>query len=317
MSVFSSRRKATRLLVAGSLLAGMALVGVSGSASADILPIDNCNTKVPTGSVPRVPGIYDPADTCIKRMERTLVFVGQAILNNGVNFAGVGDPNITNSAGRKGGGNFDFDGICVMVDWQNGTGHSAPSASAPVPCVFGTTGGHYHGPTANGNFVGQTLGGRTGNNLDPRVPVLPDANSASGLNWNPGDQASCFNSSGGGTSAFTSKGAFGSETWTSSYTWTNSLNNFVGTISNGSLTGKFNAKIRTDADPAADRVKLGDRTSNFTYNLDVDRTDAGCLDKTINEKVPAYGAGAKSRLGLQALLVAGTATWDIQAPGLG
>lgn len=291
------------------------MVGGGGSASADPIRDNGCANKVPTGSVPAIPGLYSPADTCVKTLQRTLVFVGQAILNNGVNFAGVGDPSLVNSAGKAGGGNYDFDGICVMVDWQEGTGTTAPSAAAPIPCVFGTTGGHYEGPTSTGNFVGQTLEGKTGNNLNPAIPTTPNANV---FGWDPNNQASCFNSSGGGTSAFTSKGAFGQETWTSTYTWTNSLNNFVGTINKGTTSGKFNAKIRTDADPAADKNKLGDRTSNFTYAIDVDRTDAGCLDKTIRQHVPAYGGSlSASRVGLQALTVTGTATWDIVAPGLG
>lgn len=289
------------------------MVGGGGSASADIVPADpNCSRALPTGSpIPAIPGVLNPQPTCVKSLQRTLVFVGQAILNNGVNFAGTGS--------GAAGGTFDFDGICVMVDWQNGTGTSAPVIGGLTPCVFGSTGGYYTKPGDKGNFVGQTLEGKTGNNLNPAIPTTPNANV---FDWNPDDQASCFNSSGGGTSVFTSRGALGSETWTSTYTWNNSLNNFVGGIFKGTGTvpanaPRFNAKIRTDADPAADVVKIGDRTSSFTYAIPVDRTDAGCLDKTLHQLNPAYDNVSPSRIGLQALVVSGNATWDIVAPGLG
>lgn len=302
-----------RLGVSAALLAGVAMVGTGGSASADPVRDNACANKAPTGSVPAIPGVYAPADTCINHLQRTLVFVGQSILTNGVNFGGMGDPSFVNSAGKAGGGNFGFDGICVMVDWQSGTGSSAPSANAPIPCEFNTSNGHFEGPTATGNFVGQTLEGKTGTNVNPAIPNTPNANV---FGWDPNNQASCFNSSGGGVSAFTSKGAFGTETWTSTFTWTNSLNNFVGNITNGTMSGKFNAKIRTDADPAADKNKLGTRP-DYTYAFDVDRTDAGCLDKTLHGLNSSYDNVAPSLLGLRALLTVGTATWDIVAPGLG
>lgn len=264
----------------------------------------------PTGSVPAVP-LYAPADTCVRNLHRTLVFVGQSILTDGVNFAGTGSGASSFT--------YDFDGDCVMVDWTTGTQTSAPSVSRAVPCVFGTTGGEVHQPQPGKNFVGQVLSGTEGHKDVPAVPVLPNANGAGPypLNWDSDTQPSCFNSSGSGTSTFQSYNALGNlESSTSVYSWENGLNNFTGKVTTAGVDYPFNAKIETAAEVAADKVKLGDRTSGFAYAIDVDRTDAGCLDKNLHAINPAYDPVSPSRIGLQAILVVGSATWNIQAPGI-
>ena len=315
------RGRLVRVVAAASLITGIAVVSQGPPASAGV-GVPAC---APTGAVPDINGVYSPANTCVNNLQRTLVFVGESIISDGVNFAGTGS--------NVGAGGYGFWGVCVLVDWAPEDGTNNHTSVNTTPCSFNTTGGTYSAP-GNEQFVGSTLSGTEGHNLSCNAspscpfPVLPDANGASTLNWDPSSQPSCINSSGGGTSSFTAKNAIGNtETWTSNYTWSGSLNNFVGSIGNGAGTYAFNAKIETAAYPVGDRVPLGFGSNTaplFDYGnwgtSQLDRTDAGCLDKTIVQKVPALGPGGQSvssLIGLRDILVAGTATWDISAPGVG
>jgi hypothetical protein len=304
-----SRARGLRALAAGVILAGCSLVAGVSSAHASI---GGFCQPTPDGSP-----IIGPSDGCTE-MHRTLVFVGQSSIDNGVNFAGTGQDGSDPGGGTGGGGHFDFTGGgsnlggCVMVDWDGNT-VSGPGLVVS-DCHFNTTNGFYFGPATADPVVRNLVG--TCSALYPVLGFDPDGNGTGALspgcpvngavgtvNHNPAaSQANCFNSSGRGTSSFISQGLpGGTETWTSSYTWSNALTNLRGSISNGSLTMPFDAKIRADADPAG-ALGRGDL---------LDANAAGCLQKTAKQ---LQGQATNGNDGLNSILVVGTATWRLDIP---
>jgi hypothetical protein len=281
-------RKLLRLGIATLIAIPAIAVWASTSSAAPIEvidcdnpPVNNPGVSIPP-AVPVIGGapVLGAQDPCAE-LVRTLVFVGSANISNGVNFAGTG----TGAAG----GSFTFDGDCVMVTWEVPPG---PDVSAPVDplvttCGFNTTSGTYGAPT-NPNPI-----------INPVGAAIEGASPGyTGLDWAPSTQASCLNSNGSGTSSFTSDGALTpAETWTASYTWTNSLNNLRGSITKGTASYGFDAKIEGHADPrAADPL---------------DKTDAGCLQKTLNALT---GSASGASTGLNTILIVGTSTWRSVVP---
>jgi hypothetical protein len=293
------------------LLAASGIFGVATSASASVTVI-TCDPNGGPGTVagqtlPQNPGVsvpvlgkvVGPENPCAN-LNQTLVFVGTADISNGVNFIGT-------SSGAAG-GNFNFTGECVLVNWSSPARsavltHGAPVVSGVTSCTFvpGATTGTYTAPGAGRNPILGPVGDAIGAN----VPVAGPA-----LAIDPAAQASCFNSSGSGSSVFTANGV---DTYSSTYSWDGSLNNLRGSISDPSGTSHvFDAKIETAADPAALAGGLYPKTPQAGAYDAFDATDAGCLQKTA-----ALGVNDPSgRTGLNDILIVGTATWDSRTPSL-
>jgi hypothetical protein len=281
------------------------------SASAADVDVINCNTQQLGGTGPAVHNPLAPnglvlpvlgkvvggEDPCAD-LNQTLVFVGTADISNGVNFIGT-------SSGAAG-GSFNFTGDCVMVDWASpastaaGVKHLLPVTDCSF--VPGATSGSYTAPGAGRN----PILGPVGDALGGPVPAL-------GID--PAGQASCFNSSGSGSSVFTTHGLDGSVgSYPSSYSWSGSLNNLRGNINDPAGNSHvFDAKIETGADPAALAGGLYPKAPLTGHAYDAfDATDAGCLQKTAN-----LGANdATGVTGLNDILIVGTATWDSRTPSL-
>jgi len=284
------------------------MFGHSASADVDVI---NCNTQQLLGTGPAVHNPLAPnglvlpvlgkvvggEDPCAD-LNQTLVFVGTADISNGVNFIGT-------SSGAAG-GNFNFTGDCVMVNWSSPLGSAIPSKRLlPIDCTFvpGATTGTYTAPGAGRNPILGPVG--------DALSAAPVAGPA--LAIDPATQASCFNSSGSGSSVFTPHGIDGSTgNYTSTYSWSGSLDNLRGTIVDpATVSHTFDAKIQTAADPAALAGGLYPK-SQFTAYDAFDATDAGCLQKTA-----ALGVNDPTgKTGLNDILIVGTATWDSRTPSL-
>jgi len=286
-------RRGFRLFVAAVLAGGLSTVASLVPTAAHAVGT-GCG---PSDGVPPVgPGVgslYEPAQTCVDA-HQSLIFVGESFLTDAVNFAGTGT--------GAGGFTYEYVGYCVLVNWDDATqSTSIISGQGTTGCDFQTTNGHVESP--NNSFVGDAPTNGLGLYT---APLFWGPSSANG-----GNQPGCLNSNGGGISTFTTKDAAGNATsYSSNYTWTNTLNNFTGSISTPSGLKVFNAKIQTAADPAADFTRP-DKAK--VYQTPLDRTDAGCLDKNINMSSGLLTAGPT--LGLSNILVVGTATWDMSAPG--
>jgi hypothetical protein len=274
-----------------------------------LAPLGQPNGLIVPGAVPAVGGtqVLGPQDPCAE-LYRTLVFVGTASISNGVNFGGTG-------AGTAG-GTFGFDGICVMVSYEDPTDSSIPTGDPTVSdCQFGTTDGEYHNPSQQTPIIKQAFADGP-NGGEPAPNGNPVGNL---LHWDPLSQASCFDSSGSGTSVFTSTSPLGAvETWTSSgYMWENGLSNLRGTIDDGpgGAPGPFafDAKIEGHADPRG-----------TTVAEPLDGTDAGCLQKNLKYLGGTWETtagplgvlfpGPNARVGLNEILIVGTASWDTRVP---
>lgn len=227
-------RKFLRLGVAALLAAsGLMAVTTASSASIPVIPCPgpdvNPGVTVPPTVPPPLGGkeLVGPEDPCAD-LVRTLVFVGVANITNGVNFAGTGN-------GTAAGGTFTFTGNlpdnpvgCAMVNWEDPDNSSAPADQPTITdCFFSLTNGTYTGPTQPNpivNPIGRCI--EFGAQLE--CAASPGTPGYTGLDWAPGSQASCFNSSGSGSSSFTSVGVDGTmEIWASNgpFTWENSLDN--------------------------------------------------------------------------------------------
>lgn len=311
-------RKALRLGAALTLAAsGLIVTAVSSNATPiEVIdcgtpPVNNPGVTVPPNTAaPNGIKVVGDQDPCAELVQ-TLVFVGTAGINNGVNLAGTGtgsgafgpaatatpdtptDANgvPTSAPHADTGGTFNYIGQCVMVNWDSPADSSAPVNALVTDCTFNTTNGEYHDP-AQANPVANPIGA----GLEGGGPGYQ------GLDWAPQNQASCISSSGSGTSSFSSIAPVGAldptaQVFSSTYRWNNSLSNLRGTISGPSGTFGFDAKIQTQADPSAGPPE--------------DRTAVGCLAKTVNALT---SAGNVSTTGLNSVLVVGTATWNSTIP---
>jgi hypothetical protein len=316
-----------KLLTLGAVLAIVPSMFFARAAVANDAAINaiDCDTQQVAGAGPEVHNPFGPGgltvpplgqlvggeDPCAE-LYRTLVFVGTAVITNGVNFAGTGN--------GGSGGTYDFigvgaegPGLCVMVSWSN------PADSSGVPtvadCTFQVTNGTYTDPDQPNPVIHGAFGDPADGGLNPVLgPVLK---------WDPSTQASCFNSSGEGIATFTSNGLSGArEVWSSDYHWTNSLDNLRGDLSgtrgpgagtpiadkDGSTAFEFDAKVQTGADTlAAARANAAGNPNANVHDL----TAAGCLEKNVNNLT----AGTNNAgTGLNYILVVGTATWKLTAP---
>jgi len=292
--------------------AGLMMGHAASAADVDVINCSNQqllgtgpavhNPLAPNGLVLPVLGkVVGGEDPCAD-LNQTLVFVGTADISNGVNFIGT-------SSGAAG-GSFNFNGECVMVNWSSPAGsavltHDLPVVSSITSCKFvpGATTGTYTAPGSGRN----PILGAVGDGLAGAPAVGP------ALAIDPSTQASCFNSSGLGSSVFIPHGVDGSTgNYTSSYSWSGSLDNLRGDIRDpGGFDHQFDAKIQTGADPAALAGGLYPKSQFTTYDA-FDATDAGCLQKTA-----ALGANdATGATGLNDILIVGTATWDSRTPSL-
>lgn len=304
-------RKLIRLGAAVALAASGLVLATGPSEAAPVNVID-CDTSdgdggaVP-GGPPSNPGVTVPPtvpelggekivgdeDPCAEFL-RTLVFVGSAGITNGVNFNGTGD--------GTPGGDFLFEGQCVMVNWEDpAAGSSAPVDPLVTDCGFSPVPGEYHDPT-NPNPI-----------INPVFGAIADGSSENALRWAPGDQASCLNSSGTGAASFVSNSpvqAVGGQTevWASDFGWEDDLDNLRGDVwlddgngvqDPGETAYDFDAKIHTNADP---RAVLLDP---------LDATAAGCLQKPIQN---LQNQPTDATTGLNTILVAGTASWRAVVP---
>lgn len=314
--------KLIRVMVAATLGAtGLIGVTMPGSdADQEIIACDATAPTVPEISVPDNPGIGEqpvagPGRVCAE-LARTLVFIGHADIDNGVNAAGVGGSTSvgdlacafesdgtprtggpTNYYGQStgtcnendNGGNFLFGGDCLMVNWD------APDQSGAVfvnGCTFAPTTGFYTRP----NFHGEQGGAQGFQQLENGTP------GETGLGFEPPFQASCTGSDGKGIATFLANS--GTDVWSSSFQWDNSLDNLRGTIWPDADPGNsyvFDAKVQTQADPRGVNVT--------TEPLDV--SAAGCLEKTARTNA---GLPLNNRVGLNSVLVVGTATWRAETP---
>ena len=364
-------RKLTRLLAASALAASGIVAVTAGPSLADQDVIDCTsngndsgaivgdpvhNDEVTVTSVPVV-GIVGvgEGDTCAE-LVRTLVFIGHADIDNGVNAAGVGgvsslvggnkfcawnedgtdvtpidkdgdgtvevtegngvlqddeneyDQGVASCNEGNNGGNFDFGGDCVLVNWD------APELSGITGvngCLFLPTVGFYTRP----NFHGTKGGGGGGlfgciengvGGADAHAQCQGSGTPGeTGLNFEPSSQASCTASDGKGTATFSADG--GNDKWSSKYTWNDALNNLRGTIWEGQAADEststnylFDAKIETQADP---------RFVSVTAEP-LDTTAAGCLEKTAALLNPV--GDPDPRTGLNDVLVVGTASWRVE-----
>ena len=347
-------RKLTRLLAASALAASgiMAVTASPSLAEQDVIdcPSNGNDPGAPVGDpvhnppviVEDVPVLGDvgvgEGDACAE-LVRTLVFVGHADIDNGVNAAGVGGtvsiqggdkPCVWNEDGSlatgpcdegNNGGNFKFKGDCILVNWDDATASGV--TGTPADCDFAPTTGFYTRPNfhgtqggGGGGLFGCIENGAGGTDAHAQCPSgwggTPsgmgglDENGNTGLNFEPSGQASCTASDGVGTSTFIS-GLGQSDKWSSSYTWNNALNNLRGTIWAGLPTDQgsstnyiFDAKIETQADPR--EVNVGEEPT--------DTTAAGCLEKTVATLNPVDSSGP--RTGLNDILVVGTASWRVE-----
>jgi len=279
--------------------------GVASSASANDDAV-NCYTQRVAGGGPAVHnplapnGVVLPVvgqvvggeDPCAD-LHQTVVFIGTADLSDGLNFIGT-------SSGAAG-GSFNFNGVCVLVNWDDPTGSTVPgNCNFPPGAATGT----YGAPGAAGRNpilgpVGDALAG---------VPIAGPA-----LAIDPSTQASCFNSSGSGNFFFWANGFDGmGGYYTASYNWNGNLDNLRGNISDpAGFNHDFDAKVVTGADPAAIDGGLFSKQQFTAYNA-FDATDAGCLQKTANLGANDYSGAT----GLNDLLLVGTATWDARTPSV-
>jgi hypothetical protein len=320
-------RKLLRLGVA-AMLAATGLIVTAGTSSAEPVVVQDCDDKIHTDRV-NIPGqevddlseqdipltgdgVLAEEDSCAELL-RTIVFVGTASITNGVNFAGNGthqDDTLGTRTHDNGtpldtsddypiyGNDYVYEGTCVLVDWENVDVQA-------TGCGFseGTTFGTYGGPTTGANGLFNPIGA----GLEPESPGY------TGLDWAPNDQASCTNSSGEGVSDFIASGT--GETWSSEYTWNESLSNLRGSIWNAADPGTvypFDAKIEAQADP---RGALADENANA-----FDFSAVGCLEKTLvnlpNGQTGSQDTNSDEFTGLNSILIVGTATWHSVVPEL-
>jgi hypothetical protein len=245
---------------------------------------------------------------------RTLMFVADMSLSNGLNFAGSYNAVDTSGGTAAVTGTYDFPfsggpNICVLVDWQNG------AAAATVPIVSSctvsqSTAGSYGGPGADGqtaiikrHFADAANGG------EPQPRGNPIGNR---LHWDPANQPSCFDSDGRGYQRFVAYTAGGGvQVWDSSdsagntpvyLSWDNGLDHLRGHVTqDGERAYEFDAKLEVHAAPNAQY--LDSRADIW------DNTDSGCMQKT-----EGYSNLDLRLIGLNDLDIAGTATWQARTP---
>jgi hypothetical protein len=299
-------RKSFALGITIAIVAAGVMTGRSASAS-DIDVIDCHNQAVlgtgpavhnpfaPNGlQLPALGTVVGPEDPCAD-LNQTLVFMGTADLSNGLNFTGT-------STGAAG-GVFTFYGDCAMVNWSSPTGlsgltHFLPVVNQVTSCTFvnGSPGdtGTYSSPGSGRNAIVGPLGDAVG--------------------VDPAGQASCLNSSGSGRSIFTPRGVDGSVgSYVANYSWSGSLDNLQGNITDPAGNDHvFDAKVEAHADPAAVEGGLYPRRplAGSGYSAS-DSTDAGCLQKTADLDPGMHWPGT---IGLNDILIVGTATWDSRVP---
>jgi hypothetical protein len=340
------------ILIAASGLA----VASTSSAQVGVPPLNDCENTVGEGdlipedtTIAGVPGavvanagklgVVTPSDIPVTELAnrrvtgdqgvcanlyRTLVFIGVAGITNGVNFAGsysAGDlPTPGTAAVTE--GTYDFPlaaspSICVMVDWEN-VDASVSGLSPVTDCAFNQNqSGVYGGPQAGGQTpVIQQLFADTANG-----GLTEDLGDT--LAWDPANQPSCFDSDGSGEQSFTADGvrSAGPETWRSSdangnvpgnFSWDNGLSNLRGSITDTpgeqDRTFPFDAKIEAHAAPNG--ALIGGNA--------FDATDAGCLQKNLVKLGgSALQLGAPiEQTGLNYILIAGTASWEVTVPSV-
>ncbi|MBI2169293.1 MAG: hypothetical protein HYU28_07300 [Actinobacteria bacterium] len=349
-------RRLLRLLVAGSLAATglIAIAAPPSLADKDVIdcPSNGNDPGAPIGDpvhndpviVEDVPVLGDvgvgEGDTCAE-LVRTLVFVGHADIDNGVNAAGVGGTvsisggnqrcafdeagnamndgsGILNEYGQttglcdegNNGGNFNFGGECILVNWDN---PELSGITGVNGCAFNPTTGFYTRPNfhgtkggGGGGLFGCIENGGGGQDAHAQCPTSwPGTPGDTGLNLEPSNQASCTASDGRGTSTFTADG--GNDRWSSKYTWNDGLSN---------LRGKIWAGLPADEGTATNYIfdakiqtQADPRSVNVTAEP-LDTTAAGCLEKTAAILNPLADPGPST--GLNDVLVVGTASWRVE-----
>ncbi len=293
-------RKLIRLGAAVALAAsGLVVAALPSEADpieiidCDNPPVNNPGQDVPD-EVPELGGqkLIGDEDPCAEVL-RTIVFVGSAGISNGVNFNGTGD--------GTPGGDFLFEGECVMVNWENPQGSSAAAHPLVTDCGFAPVLGEYHDPTNPNPIINPVFGG------------VADGSGEDAFRWAPNDQASCLNSSGTGAASFVSAGPVQlvggtTEVWSSDFAWEDDLDNLRGDVwlddgngvqDPGETAYDFDAKINTNADPRAALIDP------------LDATAAGCLQKPIQN---LQNQPTDADTGLNTILVTGTASWRAVVP---
>lgn len=160
-------------------------VNANGNSTTQTVPSQDVEGHTIGGgqAVPVLGGqdLVNDEEVCVEAF-RTLVFQGTALIPNGVNWAGVGCDGVNNADSdndgtadciggdvNASGGNYVYDGDCIMVDWEQVWGSAATvSVSADGAsvgetrivevgtCDFAQATGPYHGPDGIGPIFDKT-----------------------------------------------------------------------------------------------------------------------------------------------------------------